>query len=316
MTTLFYPDLPGPLQGRYAATIGFFDGVHRGHRYVIDRLKALARERGLGSMVVTFERHPRQVLHPDWQPQLLSSLQEKQALLAQTGIDVLVVLRFDEAMAALSARDFMQQVLGLRLNVGLLLMGYDNRFGHNRIETLADYARYGRELGIEVVSGQPCEQGQWRFSSSLVRRLLQEGDVAAANECLGRAYSLSGTVVHGHEIGRTLGFPTANLRPDDACRLLPASGVYAVRVWLPDATEPCQGMMNIGRRPTFDGDETTLEVHIFGFQGNLYGCLVSVDFVARLRSEQHFDSASELALQMERDARLAKKMLNEAINDH
>jgi len=290
-----------------AATIGVFDGVHRGHCFLMEQLRREATARGLRSMVITFERHPRQVVQPQWQPQLLTTLEEKARLIGQTGIDVLVVLRFDPQMAALSARDFMQQVLKEQLGVSLLLTGYDNRFGHNREEGFVDYRRYGQELGIEVVCGTPYGEGGERFSSSLTRRLIAEGRVDEAARCLGRPYTLTGTVVHGEQIGRTLGFPTANLRVEQEYRLLPATGVYAVGVRRESTGQTYRGMMNIGHRPTFDGHRTTLEVHLFDFSGTLYGERLTVDFIVRLREERHFPTPEALKAQMQQDAEQAKK---------
>ena len=292
-----------------AATIGFFDGVHRGHQYLIGQLKDLAAQRGMESMVVTFGCHPRQVVSTDWQPQLLSTTLEKRHALEQTGIDRLEVLQFDHQMAALSARAFMEQVLLGQLGVRLLLIGYDNRFGHNREEGFDDYVRHGRELGIEVVQAQPLIEQGVGISSSLVRRQLGQGDVAKAAHCLGRCYSLTGKVVGGERIGRQLGFPTANLQPDEPQKLVPATGVYAVRVALDDGTEQWQGMMNIGTRPTFDGHVQTLEVHLFDFSGNLYDHRLTVQFVRRLRGEQHFPTPEALVAQLREDAKQAR-MIN------
>lgn len=308
------------LEGNYAATIGFFDGVHKGHQYLISQLQTMAREEGLQTMVITFERHPRQVLHSAWQPQLLSSLEEKKELLRQTGIDMLIVLRFDEQMAQLSAREFMEEVLYQQLRARLLLTGYDNRFGHDRTETFKDYQRYGREIGIDVRGGLPLGNDGQQISSSLVRRLLNEGQVEDANNCLGRAYTLTGTVVHGQQIGRQLGFPTANIKLEEDCRLVPAKGVYAVTIERrqEDHSQTAgdrrtrllyEGMMNIGTRPTFDGHEVTLEVNLFNFNGDLYGQRLTITFIHRLRGEQHFNSPEELKAQMERDAALAKHIL-------
>ena len=302
MRTIFYPgEENAVLEGPFAATIGFFDGVHQGHRFLINHLKETAKGKGQHTMVITFERHPRQVLHSDWQPQLLTTLNERIALLEQTGIDTLVVLRFDEAMAQLSACEFMQQVLHDDLHVATLLTGYDNRFGHDRSEGFNDYVRYGRQMGLEVLLGTPYHIDNQNISSSLVRRLLTNGDVAEAARCLGRPYSFSGCVVHGKQIGRQLGFPTANLQVDDACRLIPKAGVYAVSVSIDGDNRQYQGMMNIGTRPTFEGHRQTLEVNIFEFHDDIYGKRVSIDFLNRIRSEQHFSSADELVSQMKQD---------------
>lgn len=294
----------------YAATIGFFDGVHQGHRFLIDGLCRIARERGMRSMVITFARHPRQVLHTDWQPQLLSTLDEKRELLRQTGVDRVEVLQFDVAMSELSAHDFMQQVLKERLGVELLLTGYDNRFGHNRAEGFDDYVNYGRELGIEVMAGEPLAVKDTNVSSSRIRKLLQEGDVADAALCLGYPYPLSGCVVHGEQIGRQLGFPTANLALDDACKLIPERGVYAVSVSIEGDSSVYGGMMNIGRRPTFEGHHTTLEVHLLQYSGDLYGKRLTVRFIARLREERPFPDRDALIAQMNEDKQQALQILN------
>lgn len=294
----------------YAATIGFFDGVHQGHRFLIDRLCRIARERGMRSMVITFARHPRQVLQTDWQPQLLSTLDEKRELLRQTGVDRVEVLQFDVAMSELSAHDFMQQVLKERLGVELLLTGYDNRFGHNRAEGFDDYVNYGRELGIEVMAGEPLAVKDTNVSSSRIRKLLQEGDVADAALCLGYPYPLSGCVVHGEQIGRQLGFPTANLALDDACKLIPERGVYAVSVSIEGDSTVYGGMMNIGRRPTFEGHHTTLEVHLLQYSGDLYDKRLTVRFIARLREERPFPDRDALIAQMNEDKQQALQILN------
>jgi len=303
MRIVYYPDIRLE-QGRYAATIGFFDGVHKGHRFVIDNLKRVADKQECKSMVITFERHPRQVVHSDWQPQLLTTLEERIHLLDQTSVDVLVVLRFDEAMAALSARDFMSKVLHDDLYVTTLLTGYDNRFGHDRSEGFEDYVAFGKQLGIEVLQGDALDVEQYRVSSSVIRRLLTDGDVAEAAHCLGRYYSLTGMVVHGEQVGRRIGFPTANVQSDCDERLVPASGVYAVLVEL-EATPSrwYHGMMNIGTRPTFGVHHPTFEVNILDFEGDLYGQRLRIRFIERLRSEQRFESPEALATQIEKDSR-------------
>lgn len=293
------------------ATIGFFDGVHLGHRYIIDKVVTKARREGQASMVVTFEQHPRQVLHSDWCPQLLSSLDEKVELLSQTGVDRLVILRFDETMAALSAYDFMHDILQQRLGVRVLVTGYDNRFGHNRTEGFDDYVRYGREMGMDVVQGDPIEVGCVRVSSSKIRKLIAEGRVEQAAECLGYPYALAGRVVCGEHVGTEMGFPTANLQLTEEGKLIPAPGVYAVKVKLEKSMDLYHGMMNIGSRPTFGGHNQTLETHIFHFKGDIYGQQLKVWFVGRLRSEIRFDSREALMIQLASDAREAERLLNE-----
>ena len=320
MKTLYLSHLAEPLPP-CAATIGFFDGVHRGHQYLVANLKEHARQLGLATMVITFARHPRQVLHSNWQPQLLSTASEKALLLEQLCIDYLVILQFDESMAALSAREFMNQILFRQLHVKLLIIGYDNHFGHRpaksvdnevrRCEGFEDYVDYGRELGMKVFRENPLSLGDIRVSSSVVRRLLAEGDVWTAAKCLGHPYSLSGTVVQGEHVGTGIGFPTANLCPDDHCKLIPATGAYAVTVQLPGLLQPLHAMTNIGTRPTFDGLQLTLETHIFGFSGSLYGQLLTIHFHYRLRSEQRFESADALTAQLRLDAAQAEELLTQ-----
>lgn len=283
------------------ATIGFFDGVHRGHQFLVRRLVEMARNEGMESTVITFDEHPRRVLQSDYQPELLSTLSSKLLLLSKTEVDNAVVLHFDKTMAALSAREFMAQVLRDKLNVRKLFIGYDHRFGHNREETFEDYVRYGKELGIEVIRNEAFRIDGISISSSVIRSLLREGEMEMANRCLGYPYTILGKVVSGYHEGRRLGFPTANLDISHFGQLIPAPGVYAVRVRMENTVEMKRGMMNIGMRPTFAGTQMTLEAHIFNFEGDIYGQLLLVSFVKRIRSERKFGSPEELAEQLGED---------------
>ena len=283
------------------ATIGFFDGVHRGHRFLIDRLRKDAEQEGLESTVITFERHPRQVLSADYQPKLLTTFDEKLLLLSKTGVDNCAVLQFDRQMAQMTARGFMERVLRGLLNVKKLYIGYDHRFGHNREEGFDDYVRYGRELGIEVVQNTAFELEGVGVSSSVIRSFLQEGEVELATRCLGYPYFLAGKVIPGVQEGRKMGFPTANM---EVCRekLIPAAGVYAVSARLENAASAKRAMMNIGTRPTFGEHTQTLEVHILDFEDDIYGQDLVVGFGRRLREERKFNSSKDLAGQLEKDA--------------
>lgn len=284
------------------ATIGFFDGVHLGHCHLINMLKKLARERSVQSCVITFDRHPRQVVQPEWCPDMLTTPDEKTQLLKATGIDRCEVLHFDREMASQSARDFMLHTLKERLGVSILVTGYDNRFGHNRSEGFEDYVRYGKEIGIEVIKGEELTVGSHNVSSSSIRRMLKEGNIEDATRCLGHEYQLTGTVVAGEHIGRTIGFPTANIRPNDSSKLIPANGVYAVDVWSEsEGITRRRAMLNIGTRPTFDGKATTIEVHIPGFEGNLYGKTLTIAFISKIREEICFDSPEALVEQLNKD---------------
>ena len=293
------------------ATIGFFDGVHQGHRFLIEQVRQEAAARGLASSVITFPVHPRKVLHSDYRPALLTTPQEKLDLLAQTGIDQCILLDFTPHLAALSAREFME-VLKHCYNVRALLIGYDHRFGHNRCEGFDDYVHYGHELGIDVLPTRAFRmetpRGDTPVSSSLVRRLLLEGKIAQANQCLGYPYFLNGTVVSGHRVGHKLGYPTANLQPDHPDKLVPANGVYAVRV--ATCGQNYGGMLNIGCRPTLDnGAERSIEVHIFHFDRDIYQQPLRLSFMQRIREERRFSSLDELAGQLRQDAARIREVL-------
>ena len=206
----------------------------------------------------------------------------------------------------------MQRILSPQLGVKLLLMGYDNHFGCRKEDVFDDYVRYGMEMGIDVRQGRAlCVDGT-NVSSSVVRRCLQQGDILRANDYLGYAYSLTGTVVTGEHVGTGIGFPTANLHPD-ACQLIPAPGVYAVRVMTEGSEEQKIGMMNIGCRPTFDGHQMTLETHILHFDDNLYGQRLRIFFVRRLREEQKFDSKEALMEQLRKDAEAVSREMNNVL---
>lgn len=289
------------------ATIGMFDGVHRGHCYLLKRIIEIARGQGVESTVITFDRHPRQVLNSDFQPSLLSTFDEKLLLLSKTGVDNCIILPFDEHMASLPAHDFMQQVLLRQLNVHTLLMGYDNRFGHDRTEVFDDYVRYGREIGINVQRGQAFVLNGVNVSSSVIRSFLLEGEIELAEMCLGYPYTLAGHVVKGEHVGSGMGFPTANLQVDDSRKLIPAPGVYAVKVRLEGSLVFRHAMMNIGTRPTFDGRKQTIETHIFRLGEDLYGQWMAVSLLHRLRAEKKFGSKEELVQQLQKDARMVEK---------
>lgn len=295
------------------ATIGVFDGVHAGHQQVINRVVSDAKFHHLTSMVITFDRHPRQLFDPQFRPQLLTTQQEKEQEIERLGVDFLVVLPFTKELAALSARDFMAQVLKERLNVKMLQVGYDNRFGHDSTEGIDDYRRYGDELGIMVYKGIRLDFQGYHVPvcSSNIRSLIaEEGEVDTANMFLRRNYELSGKVMPGEHIGHQLGFPTANLEPEDPFKVIPASGVYGVWATVGDSQKPLPAMMNIGTRPTFDGRNRTLEVNIFDFDGDLYGQTVRISFLFRLREERKFESPEALVAQLQKDKEQVLYILN------
>lgn len=296
------------MRNEYCATIGFFDGVHRGHQFMIDSLTTMAHAQGRQSLVITFDRHPRQVVHADYVPQLITTTDEKLQLLHATAADRIEVLHFDAQMAQLSAYEFMRQVLHEKYGVAMLLTGYDNRFGHNRAEGFADYVRYGEEMGMKVLQNTPIDIDGLRVSSSLIRRLIVEGNITEANNCMGHPYSITGSVAHGFQEGRRIGFPTANIVPESAEKLVPGNGVYATRVSV-EGGEWMPAMLNIGTNPTFQRQQTTIEAHIIGFEGDIYGRKVRVEFGRKLRNEQRFESVEALQKQLEADKKEVEKVL-------
>jgi len=300
------------------ATLGFFDGVHRGHQFLIEETKRIAREKGLESMVVSFWPHPRTVLRSNFCPQLLTDQKEKEERLVKTGVDYVRTLSFDTDLSGLSARTFMDEILRQELHVKVLVIGFDHRFGNNRSDGFEDYQRYGKELGMEVLQAKPYlfkeVIGKFKsfedetISSSLIRRCLLAGKIEEANASLGYMYRLKGTVVGGHQIGRTMGFPTANISPADPNKLIPAPGVYAV--WVEVERKRYKGMLDIGRRPTLHADsDISIEVHLLNFEGSLYAKEISVEFVQRFRQEITFPDLEALTVQLVKDKDYVEKIL-------
>ena len=293
------------------ATTGFFDGVHVGHRLVIERLVSLARERGDESLVVTFWPHPRAVLQDGARElRLLNSLEEKKQLLRGLGVDRIEVLDFTRSFAALSAEQYLREILRDRFGVTTLLMGYDNRLGSDRLT--ADKLRpIADAISVELIELEPFGQaeGGHRFpdvhpdltpvSSTKIRKALEEGDIASASEMLGYGYSLKGVVVAGNRLGRTIGFPTANMKLYEPLKLVPGRGVYVVEAEV--LGRKYRGMTNIGLRPTVGGSFTTIETHILDFDEDIYGLPLRITFLRRLRDEVHFPSLEALKDQLEKD---------------
>jgi riboflavin kinase/FMN adenylyltransferase len=281
-------------------TTGTFDGVHHGHRQIIDRLRETARKNNGETVLLTFFPHPRMVLFPDQHQLLLNTPEEKKFLLEKAGIDHLIVHPFTREFSMLSSKEFIEQILVNKFNTKKLVIGYDHHFGRNREGSFDHLREFGPVYGFDVEEIPAQEVEHEKVSSTRIRHALQTGDVRTAAAYLGYRYPLTGTVVKGRQLGRTIGFPTANLVPDNAYKLIPADGVYAVFVQRGHETLP--GMMNIGLRPTVDqGLSRTIEVHLPGFSGDLYGETLKVTFVERLRDEQKFGSLDLLKEQLEND---------------
>ena len=295
-------------QGSVMATIGMFDGVHLGHITLIDALIAEARRRGLQSAVVTFDMHPRHVLHSVGAPAMIQSLRQRMDVLQSLEIDYLVVLHFDRDLAAHDSGEFMR-MLRDTYGVSALMMGYNHRFGHNASRVFSQYVDLGRQLGIDVVKA-PEYLGEYApVSSTIIRGLIQAGRVVDAMHCLGRPYRLEGRVVHGFRNGRAIGFPTANVGECDTTQVLPHSGAYAVMVDVAD--QRLQGMVNVGYRPTIsDSHQLSVEVNIFDFDGDIYGRPIALDFIGFLRLEFKMVSIAELSEQLARDREKARAILD------
>jgi riboflavin kinase / FMN adenylyltransferase len=292
---------------RSVVTVGTFDGVHRGHWQVLEKLARVARDRAVRSVLVTFDPHPLRIVRPEAAPPLLSTPAEKMEILAQAEIDRVAFLRFTKDLAAHSPETFVEKVLIGRFRMEHLVIGYDHGFGRGRsgdVETLRQIgARVG--FGVDVVA--PVEDGAEPVSSSRIRRALQDGDVAAAARGLGRPYSVTGTVVRGEGAGRRLGFPTANLDVGSSDKLIPHEGIYAVRAALRDRL--VDGVLHLGPRPTFAGLPPSVELHIFDFDGDLYGHRVRVDFIQRIRDIAAFASVDALVRAMEADCEEGRRLL-------
>ncbi|MBO7477921.1 MAG: bifunctional riboflavin kinase/FAD synthetase [Salinivirgaceae bacterium] len=285
-------------------TIGSFDGVHRGHREVLRQLTDYARQTGGSSVVITFWPHPATVLGGGKQTGLLSTPDEKQQLMAETGIDWLITLPFTREFAQMEYDVFVTDCLVKKLHISTLLIGYDNKVGRNGRGRFAEVEALSKQFGFEVRQLEMLAANTQPISSTAIRNLLSEGRVIEANQLLGRPYGLSGKVVNGNHIGTTLGFPTANIQPDE-CKFVPGNGSYAIRANI-DGTE-YTGMLNIGNRPTIgDKGQPTIEAHLFNFSGNIYGHTVEVFFVDKIRNERQFANLDELRAQLETDCQTVK----------
>ncbi|KAA6347151.1 Riboflavin biosynthesis protein RibF [termite gut metagenome] len=305
----FSPAATLPKPEPCVATIGFFDGIHKGHRFLINRVKEIASNKGIHSAIITFPIHPRKVINSGYCLETLTTCDEKTKILAETEIDYCIIHDFTFETSLLSAQEFMTNILHGQYNVKTLVVGYNHRFGHNRSESFDDYLRYGKKLGMEVILANAHTSGDINISSSTVRSLLSKGEVNKAADCLGYNYFLTGTVVEGHQIGRTLGFPTANIQIKDSDKLIPANGVYGVRVTVNEKSYT--GMLNIGQRPTINnGTCRSIEVHILHFHSDIYNCPIQVSFVQRIRQEEKFSNIEELAAQLRKDSAMVEALLS------
>lgn len=298
-------DIPDDFRGA-VVTIGNFDGVHRGHQHIFHKVLREARQEKSKAVVITFEPHPKMVLHPERQPfYLITSREEKISRIAETGIDGLLLIPFSLEFSHTTARQFIHSILWDRLRIKKILIGHDYTFGRDKEGNETMLAAAGEKLGFAVEVIGAFNVGDTVISSTLTRNLILSGRVKEAALCLGRPYNLGGEVIAGHRRGRALGFPTANLRPDKA--LVPARGIYAVRLLL--AGKEHQGVMNIGFNPTFSDNTLSVEAYIFDFDEDIYGKTLEVLFIDRIRDEMKFDGPARLVEQIRRDVESAREIL-------
>lgn len=288
-------------------TIGTFDGVHIGHQQIIKRLVSEAAANDCKSVLLTFFPHPRRVLQSETPLQLISTIDERISVLEKMGLDTLVIQPFTEAFSRLSATEFVRSVLVEQLNVKKMFIGYDHRFGRNRSADIQDLKSFGEVYDFEVFEISAQEIAEVTVSSTKIRKALEEGNIERANAYLGNPFGLTGSVEEGKSLGRTIGFPTANLVIKEDYKLIPANGAY----WVYSIIEgkKVYGMMNIGFNPTVAGDRRSIEVHFLDWSGKLYGKLLTVLFLKRIRDEQKFDSVSALAEQLKTDRLQCKKWI-------
>ena len=289
-------------------TVGIFDGVHKGHRQVIQLLKEKANEINGETVIATLWPHPRMVLYPDKELKLLTTFNEKIKLLEEQGIDHLVILPFSKDFSKISASQFIRDILLEGIGMQRLIVGFDNHIGHNKEGDFEVIIAESKTYNFEVFHSSAYYEGIEKISSTDIRVNLELGDVVKASSFLGYSYTLSGKVAEGRRLGRTIGFPTANIQPDEL-KMLPGTGVYAVRVFTNEGI--FNGMLNIGFRPTVDHNSLikTIEVNLFGFEGNLYEKEITVTFVSRLRNEVKFNGIDELKAQLNKDREDAMSIL-------
>ena len=290
-------------------TVGSFDGVHKGHQALIDTVVRKAQERDARSVIVTFDPHPRTIINPGASGiNLLTTLEERCRRLEEHGIDMMVVIPFDRDFSLKSSDEFVRDTIYEKIGVSEFVIGYDHHFGKDREGSIETVERLGEELGFASYVVSKKEVGETTVSSTKIRQTLsEEGNVRLAEQLLGWKYTLSGTVVQGQQRGQTLGFPTANIVPDHANKVIPAIGVYAVDAEVDG--EKYRGMMNIGRRPTFEQEgQPSLEVHLFDFDRDIYGMKLRVTFLERIRDEVSFEGKEQLITQLKRDKKIAQEI--------
>ncbi len=298
-------------QANSVVTVGTFDGVHAGHRVLIDTVRRRAQERNARSVIVTFDPHPREIITPGKAGiKLLTTLQERREILGEVGIDLLLVIPFDRDFSLLSSEEFIRDIIYKKVGVSEFVIGYDHHFGRDREGTINTVKELGAKLGFDAKIVSKQEVGEETVSSTAIRKIIsEEGDVQKAEQMLQRPYRLNGLVVHGDKRGRDLGYPTANIKPEDPRKVIPKNGIYAAKVRVDNKWYGA--MMSIGIRPMFEGDERVIEANLFNFKDEIYAQLVQIRFIKRIRDEMKFNSVEELIQQMDKDKEETLKILNE-----
>lgn len=280
-------------------TIGTFDGVHLGHKSILEKMKNATQNNQYESLVLTFFPHPRMVLQQDSSIKLLNTIDEKATLLEKFGIDNLIIHPFDEVFSNLSAEEFVKNILVDKLNIHKIIIGHDHRFGKNRTADINDLILFGKKYKFEVEQINAKEIDEIAVSSTKIRKALLEANIKLANEYLGYSYFISGKVVEGKKIGRTIGFPTANIQINESYKLLPKNGVYVVSSKIDNVLH--FGMMNIGKNPTLGDNEQSIEIHFFDINEDIYSKNLQISILEHIREEQKFNSLTELQAQLEKD---------------
>lgn len=289
-------------------TLGTFDGVHIGHKKILERVTQHTENGKYESLVLTFFPHPRMVLHGQSEVKLLNTIDEKIDLLEKNGIQNLVIHPFDETFSKLTAEEFVKTVLVDRFQIQKIIIGHDHRFGRNRTADINDLIAFGKQYNFEVEQISVQEIDAVSISSTKIRKALMEGNMALANDYLGYDYFLTGIISKGKQLGRTIGFPTANLKIEENYKLIPQNGVYVVKSIIDQKT--VFGMMNIGYNPTVSGENLSVEIHYFDFDKDIYDQKIAVSILERLRPEQKFGSVDLLKEQLEKDKQIALKFIN------
>ncbi|MDT8346830.1 MAG: bifunctional riboflavin kinase/FAD synthetase [Flavobacteriaceae bacterium] len=293
------------LKEKTVVTIGTFDGVHPGHQKILDKMKLQAQILKVPTLLLTFFPHPRMVLQQDAGLKLINTMAEKMDLLAEKGLDYLVIQQFDKSFSRMSPEAYVEEILVNKFNATLVVIGYDHRFGRNRSADINTLRNFGAKMGFEVLEISKEEVNEVTISSTKIRKAIAQGEIVQANTLLGYEYFVTGTVIKGFARGRTLGFPTANIFIEENYKLLPKNGVYIVESIIDDVL--CEGVLNIGTNPTFNGADKSIEVFFIDKDFDLYGKKLKLRFKKRIRDELKFDKVTDLVLAMKQDVQKAKE---------